>query len=213
ITLTTFEKEYSKSEMSYGKNLLTLKVALKFINNFLDTEIAIITKAEKNGQPVIIKALEQELETLVTLGTEKIKIKGKADRIDSIGNVIRIVDYKTGLVQNKELKLDNWEDICTESVLAKSFQLLMYAFMYQRMNPNITENIQSGIITFRELSVGLKTVKVNNNELLNDTILNEFELQLKQLLKDIFDPAIPFSQTSELANCEYCSFKGICNRA
>ncbi len=212
FTISAFEKEYSKSEMGYGKNLLTLKVALKFITNFLAAEIETINRSEKISQPIIIKALEQELETFITVDSEKIKIKGKADRIDSIGKITRIVDYKTGVVTNKELKLVDWNEIRTDSSLAKSFQLLMYAYMYQKMNPSITENIISGIITFRELSIGLKTVKVNNSELLNTSVLNEFEMQLKQLLKDIFDPSLPFLQTTELANCEYCPFKGICNR-
>jgi len=212
FTIAEFEKEYSKGEMSYGKNLLTLKVALKFIYNFLEAETETISQFEKNGQPVIIKALEQALETTVTIDSETIKIKGTADRIDNIGKTTRIIDYKTGLAFNKELKLDDWDTIRSDSNLAKSFQLLMYALMYQKMNPTITENIVSGIITFRELSVGLKTVKVNNSDVLNTIILNEFEGQLKKLLKDIFDPSIPFTQTTEVTNCEYCTFKGVCNR-
>ena len=141
-----------------------------------------------------------------------IKIKGKADRIDSIGAITRIVDYKTGLADNKELKFEDWDVIRTDANLAKSFQLLMYAFLYQKMNPAITENILSGIITFRELSAGLKTVKANGSELLNTTILNEFEFQLQKLMSDIFNPDLPFKQTTEIENCEYCAFKGICNR-
>lgn len=212
FTVNAFEKEYSKSEMSYGKNLLTLKVALKFINNFLDTEIESIKKTEKAGQPLIIKALELSLETIITVGSEKIKIKGKADRIDSIGKTTRIVDYKTGQATNKELKLENWNAIRIDPDLAKSFQLLMYAYIYQKMNPAITENIISGIISFRELSGGLKTVKVNDTDVLNVPVLNEFETQLKLLITDIFDPSLPFTQTTELASCEYCNFKGVCNR-
>ncbi|MGQ0828034.1 MAG: PD-(D/E)XK nuclease family protein [Bacteroidota bacterium] len=212
FTIAGFEKEYSKGEMSYGKNLLTLKVALKFIYNFLDAETQAIDRFEKNGQPVIIKALEQALESTITVGSHEIKIIGTADRIDNIGKTTRIIDYKTGLAFSKELKLDNWDTIRSDSSLAKSFQLLMYALMYQKMNPSITENIISGIITFRELSVGLKTVKVNNSDILNTAVLNEFEDQLKNLLKDIFDPSLPFTQTTESTDCEYCAFKGVCNR-
>ena len=84
--------------------------------------------------------------------------------------------------------------------------------MYQKMNPAITENILSGIITFRELSAGLKTVKVDGVDLLNTEILNGFEVQLQTLLAEIIDPEMPFIQTSEIGNCEYCNFKGICNR-
>jgi hypothetical protein len=88
----------------------------------------------------------------------------------------------------------------------------MYAWMYQKMNPAILDNMVSGIITFRELSAGLKTVKINNNDLLNVSILSEFEEQLQMLLSEIFNPEIEFKQTDDLNNCEYCAFKGICNR-
>ena len=141
-----------------------------------------------------------------------VKIKGKADRIDGAGATTRIIDYKTGLAENNELKLEEWDDIRSNSNLAKSFQLLMYALMYQKMNPAVTDNLVSGIISFRSLSDGLKTVKVQQKELLNTEVLTNFEEQVKQIIRDIFDPAIPFQQTTEIDNCTYCVFKGICNR-
>lgn len=211
-TLAFFKVKYSETEVSYGKNLLTFKVALKFINNFLDAEIVNIQSVEKNGTPIIIKALEQELESDISIGPNTIKVKGKADRIDSVGSTTRIVDYKTGLADSKELKLEDWDDIRTNAGLAKSFQLLTYAWLYQKENPAIEENIVSGIITFRELSAGLKTVKVNDSANLNVGILADFEKQLHLLLSEIFDTNLRFTQTKEVDNCEYCAFKGICNR-
>lgn len=212
LTISVFEKEYSKTEISYGKNLLTIKVALKFLNNFLDSEIKAIGKYEKDSTPLIIKNLEQKLETILTINSQTIKLHGNADRIDNVGSLTRIIDYKTGIADNKELKLEEWSNIQTDSTLAKSFQLLMYAWMYQKMNPAILDNMVSGIITFRELSAGLKTVKINNSDLLNVPILNKFEEQLKNILSEIFNPEIEFKQATDFNNCEYCSFKGICNR-
>ncbi|MCW3102686.1 MAG: nuclease family protein [Bacteroidetes bacterium] len=212
LTMKAFDEYYSRSEISYGKNLLTLKVALKFIANFLDAEIAAVAAAEKKGQPVIVKALEQSLETELIIAGAAIKIKGKADRIDSVGSITRIVDYKTGLAANNELKFDDWDLIRTDGTLSKSFQLLMYAYLYQKMNPAIKDNLQSGIITFRELSAGLKTVKANGNEFLDESVLKEFEAQLEILLTEIVDPEIPFTQTTEVINCVYCSFRGVCHR-
>ncbi|MCE3280057.1 MAG: nuclease family protein [Bacteroidetes bacterium] len=212
LTLKAFEEYYNRSELSFGKNLLTIKVALKFISNFLDAEIASINAAAKNHEPYIIKSLEQELGSELEVNGKVIKLKGKADRIDSVGRVTRIVDYKTGLANNNELKFDDWDLIRTENGLSKSFQLLMYAYLYQRMNPAVTENIQSGIITFRELSAGLKSVKANGVEFLNEGILKEFEEQLQILLTEILDPSVDFVQTLDLDNCIYCSFKGVCNR-
>ncbi len=55
-TLAVFEEEYSKTEISFGKNLLTLKVALKFINNFLNEEIKNISSNEVNSKHTMIKA-------------------------------------------------------------------------------------------------------------------------------------------------------------
>ncbi len=211
-TLALFKKQYSETEVSYGKNLLTFKVALKFINNFLASEIESIKKSEKSGQPILIKALEQDLESSFVIGSQNIKIKGKADRIDTVGSLTRIVDYKTGLADNKELKFDDWEAIRLDVTLSKSFQLLTYAWLYQKMNPEIKENIVSGIITFRELSAGLKTVKVKDSTNLDVSVLSEFEIQLRQLLSEIFDTELRFTQTNDSDNCEYCAFKGICNR-
>jgi hypothetical protein len=212
LAIKGFEKNYSRAEISYGKNLLTLKVALKFISNFLDAEIAAVSAAEKRGEPVIIKALEEKLTAEMVIGTATVTIKGTADRIDSVGSTTRIVDYKTGMAANNELKFDDWDLIRTDTNLGKSFQLLMYAYLYHKMNPHITENLQSGIITFRELSAGLKSVKVNGNTYLDSETLKEFESQLQTLLTDILDPSKNFIQSEDVANCIYCSFKGICNR-
>lgn len=212
LTISVFEKEFSKTEISYGKNLLTVKVALKFLSNFLNSEIKNINKYEKESKPVIIKALEQPLEADITVGIQKVKLHGKADRIDSVGALNRFVDYKTGKAEDKELKLTEWAELKNNVGLAKSFQLLMYAWMYQKMNPSITDNMVSGIITFRELSAGLKTVKINNDDNLNVSVLVQFEEQLKTILLEIFNPETEFSQTVDIENCEFCAFKGICNR-
>ena len=55
LIIDTFEKTYSRSEISYGKNLLTIKVASKFITNFLKREQHEVAKAEKSGHPNLIK--------------------------------------------------------------------------------------------------------------------------------------------------------------
>jgi len=212
LTAAAFEKKYSSKEISFGKNLLTIKVALKFLNNFLDTEIALLNTLELQGTPMIIKALEEELASEIIIGNEIIKIKGTADRIDSVGNITRIVDYKTGVAKDSELKFEDWDLLTEDSNLSKSFQLLMYAFMYQKMNPAIKENIRSGIITFRSLSSGLKSVNIGGKMILDSDLLSEFDDQLQKLLSTIFDASLPFKQTEDADKCFYCSFKGICNR-
>jgi len=210
LTKEVFEKEYSKTELYFGKNLLTLKVALRFILNFLDSELKLL-KSNKNS-PLLIKHLEQVLETHLEIDGLKINLKGNADRVDAHGDTVRIIDYKTGVVNDNELQINEFDVLKRDSKYAKSFQLLMYAYMYQKIAATPAHKIVSGIITFRGLGKGLKTVKINKAPLLSEESLLGFETLLKGVIAEIFDTSIEFRQTEEDENCLYCSFKGICNR-
>jgi len=209
-TKKAFEEMYNKNDLLYGKNLLIQKVAEKFIQGFLSREAEYI---KENKEDLFIKVIEEELnaEVVIEAIEKKIKIKGKIDRIDGFGNTTRIIDYKTGSVDDKELKIKEWDSLA-DVKLNKSFQLLMYGLLYNKVNLERKENLQSGIISFRKLSEGLKKVKVNDLDYLDETTLQTFEEQLKKLITEIYNPQIPFSQTKDLTICEYCSFKMICNR-
>jgi hypothetical protein len=211
-----FIKEYGSSDLKFGKNLLIMRVALKFIHNLLDREVLFVEENEKAGREIRIQVLEEELKSTVTVETEKgpaqVNLRGKADRIDKLGRITRIIDYKTGVVENRELAVKEWEAINSDPDLAKSFQLLMYAYMYHNAHPEVSNDLQSGIITFRQLSAGIKPVTVTGTDVLTEDMLHKFEEQLKQLLKEIYDPKQPFKQTTSVEYCEWCSYKSICNR-
>lgn len=212
-----FEEEYSKNDLKYGKNLLTVKMAEKILQQFLSGEGSFV----KNNV-VTVESLEGELTIDLTpnpspLGEggespKTIRLKGKIDRIDVVNNMVRIIDYKTGSVENKELKMDNWDELLSNPDLSKSFQLLMYAWLYKKQHPENQKTVQSGIISFRKLSEGIKNIFVNGSDQLNDDVINHFEEQLKKLIGEIYDTSIPFAQTTDIKRCEYCSFKMICNR-
>lgn len=211
-----FTKRYSSADLEYGKNLLVMKVALRFIHNFLDSEIKFIEEGDRTKKPLVLKALEKKLFAAVPVqtaqGETEVQLFGKADRIDISGGITRIIDYKTGIADNRELFVKEWEQVNSDPDLAKSFQLLMYAYMYQRANPSLRDNIQSGIVTFRQLSAGMKPVNVGGKDVLSEVVLKEFETQLKSLLNEIYDITRPFSQTASLQYCEFCSYRSVCNR-
>ena len=39
-----------------------------------------------------------------------------------------------------------------------------------------------------------------------------FEENLKRLVAEIFDPAVPFDQTQDYKRCTFCDFAGLCRR-
>ncbi|MBK7651653.1 MAG: PD-(D/E)XK nuclease family protein [Flammeovirgaceae bacterium] len=43
-------------------------------------------------------------------------------------------------------------------------------------------------------------------------LLPEFEIHLKELLEEIFDPAQVFDQTPFMEKCRYCPYQNICYR-
>jgi hypothetical protein len=197
--------------MGNGKNFLTKRIAMHYLQRYFDLELRRINRFYKEGIPFIVQALETELCISIELDTRTITLRGTADRIDQIGDTVQLIDYKTGKASDKELRFANWNEIQTNAGIGKSFQLLMYALLYQRENADKT-NLSSGIISFRELSRGIKKVQTPDGDMLTASILNNFEAELRQLLQTIFDPSLAFQQTEDQEICRICSFASVCGR-
>ena len=217
-TMLAFKVIYKDGDVRYGKNLLISKVANTILKNFLRSESELLKKIEKENGSMFIKLLEEPMETNITLKTTNetidVKLKGNVDRIDVINNTYRIIDYKTGRTEAKELKLIDWESLIHDRQYSKSFQLLIYAYLFHKKYPEIDftsrYEITSGIYSLRQISSGLMSVATPDRD--NSVIFQKTEDYIKTMLCEMFDKDIPFSQTEELNNCHYCSFVSICNR-
>lgn len=189
-----FAKTYAEGDITQGKNLIAYNVILRYIEKFIDLEISHIKQ-----NTIKIIALEQNLK--VTLNLPELDfpviLKGKLDRIDEENGLLRIIDYKTGRVEPKNVSIKNWEDVTSEYSFSKAFQLLCYSVMYNSENP-ISE-IQAGIITFKNLNAGLLKFsyqegarKAPNDSIINQETLSLFSIELKQLILEICNPNSPF---------------------
>ncbi len=191
---------------------MIVSVAKKFIHNHFKKEISVVEENTKQGRHLIVKELEKELKIFIDVNNIPVLVKGVCDRVDSMGQMLRIIDYKTGAAGLKELQINGWEEIYTNPELNKGFQLLMYALLYMENTPDMPHEFISGIISFRELSAGLKAVKVNGSELLTKEVLVHFKNELSKLLSTLYDTQAPFKQTNNEETCTYCPYKSICNR-
>ncbi|HEX2898957.1 MAG TPA: PD-(D/E)XK nuclease family protein, partial [Bacteroidia bacterium] len=136
---------------------------------------------------------------------------GFVDRVDRTGGRIRIIDYKTGQVDN--LRVKNFIDLKEGNPVREVFQLGSYAFLYHR-NHHPDRAVYPGIFAMRNLPEGFLTLeygpqKVGDFDLLS---LAEFEGLLVNIFDDILDPELPFSQTIDENRCKFCPYKVICNR-
>ncbi|MCX6180857.1 MAG: PD-(D/E)XK nuclease family protein [Bacteroidetes bacterium] len=198
-------EEVKISEIAQGKNHLTFNIAVDVVTQFLRNEITFIEERKSENKYLTIVSLEQkiegELEIEVRGKTHKIKLKGIADRIDKVGDSIRLVDYKTGSVKDSELSF-TMDDITSKNK-GKALQLLWYSMLYLEQNPEV-KMVTPGIISFRSLSKGIIGIKFNNSDTVNRTTCVEFKEQLKLVFENLFSGNVRYTHNSEAKYCQYC---------
>jgi hypothetical protein len=154
----------------------------------------------------------------ISVNGEKIsvKIKGKADRVDRLGNRVRVIDYKTGKVEIGDVRLfsrkvDVWSKMFGGDK-DKAFQLMMYAWLY---HPNLDSRfeLETGIsaMKYRSKYMPLNFLE-EHDSIVNSERLTRFESDLKSLIEGIFDSASDFTQCEDKKQCKFCDYSFICGR-
>ncbi|MGB5420202.1 PD-(D/E)XK nuclease family protein [Algibacter sp.] len=194
-----FKNEYKEGDITKGKNLIVFEIAKRYVSNFLDLEI----KALEAGDQIKIIAIEANNDIKIDIPELNfpIRIRGKVDRVDECNGITRIIDYKTGNVQQNQVEIVNWEDISTDyKKYSKSFQVLTYVYMMQ-LEKKIQLPVEAGIISFKNLKEGFlkfakkeSTYSRNKNSLITDETLTNFEIELKKLIIEICNPNIDFTE-------------------
>jgi CRISPR/Cas system-associated exonuclease Cas4 (RecB family) len=142
-------------------------------------------------------------------------VSGKIDRVDRKGDVIRVIDYKTG---KDRLDFENVESLFRRDNKRNkaAFQTMLYALLYKSNSfRDSPAKVVPGLINRMNLfdddfKFGFKMGKdfLENA----DPLLPEFQNYLKALLEELFDPEIPFDQTKDVEFCKFCSYQHICYR-
>jgi ATP-dependent helicase/DNAse subunit B len=131
-----------------------------------------------------------------------VHITGKVDRIDEVDGVIRIIDYKTGKVEQKKVELVNWEDITTDyTKFSKPFQILTYAYMIMQ-EQQFEQPVEAGIISFKNLNAGFLKFSKKDKEgrgakkdsIITQETLTDFSVELERLILEICNLNIPFTE-------------------
>lgn len=192
--LIQFKKVYKEGEIKKGRNLLAFEVAKRNVKNFLELEL----KAIENGDEIQIIDLEAELfQTLEHPNLPfPVKIGGKVDRIERRNGRIRIVDYKTGKVEQRNVTLADWKGLTEDIKNEKIIQVLAYAFMYQEQAKG--QDMEVGIISFKNLKSGFLPFKFKQDkeitDLISSEIMQNYLDQIVILLQEILNVNIPFEE-------------------
>ncbi|GAA9725214.1 ATP-dependent deoxyribonuclease AddB [Helicobacter pylori] len=176
------------------KERLDTLIALKKIQAFYAKE------KERFKAKIKILDLEKSFETTI----QGVAFKGRIDRIDETAdNEIILLDYKF----KSDLKLDNMSEKQRGSLspieiaqISADYQMAIYAFALK--NLGYREPIKAFFYDLR------KGELLEEGELVLQAKMDHLEFSLIPKLKQ----EIVFEKTLEVKDCEYCSFKDMCNR-
>ena len=181
--------EIREGNIQSGKNRLIYEVAKKYVHNFLKSEEELL--ADDNNVLKII-SLEEDYRTDLYIPdlNETVHIKGQIDRIDELNGEVRIIDYKTGKVEQRNLNIGNLEKLRDEKH-HKAIQLLIYAILAISSGKiDVDKTLVAGNISFKNLKAGLLLLnfaeprKKHINEITKER-LETFQEILKSIVKDL----------------------------
>ena len=191
-----------------GFNYLNKTVIENMLKAFINYE----RKFLEEGHQISIIDTETELNKEIDYQGHKVLLHGFADRIDKVGEEIRIIDYKTGKVNPYDVKISDKVEGVT-SMAEKAIQLLMYKYLYLSENSEISEQqIKPGIVGFQKLSHGLYNLEISDAHELSYSFKETCDKYFNDFLEELFNIDIPFAQTEDVKNCSFCDFRNICIR-
>lgn len=140
-----------------------------------------------------------------------VNIKGSIDRIDICEGKVRLIDYKTGRGDLGFSDFDDMFDTSKSNRKSHILQVFFYALAYKNTSLPVVPAIYYLRDVFNE---NYDPRLIYNKEPMNNVegMMDEFTARLNNLIEEIFNPDIPFSQTENEAICKWCAFKDICRR-
>ncbi|MGE0561880.1 MAG: PD-(D/E)XK nuclease family protein [Flavobacteriales bacterium] len=202
LTVAAFIAEkFSVNDLKSGKNLITFNIALDYINSFLKNELRFLNTEKPQ---LLIKHLEKEFRYHLDFNQTKVLLKGKADRVDSFGSTVRILDYKTGTVDAKDLKINDLENVLDKQK-AKAFQVLFYAYLYSKESDASNIALNSGIVALKKKNDIYLPFMLAKEEKITPELLTDFEKVLIYLFNEMIDVSKPFTHNKDAKYCLYCN--------
>lgn len=202
-------------------NEYELKGDQLIVQSVIRTYIEQILNVDEAYAPFEIFDMEGKFTKWLTIDNRKICIGGRIDRIDSKAETLRVLDYKTGNSNDVKVfsSLESLFERDDHKHKGYIFQVFMYAMIAMELAEVRGQKIQPGLFFIRDSNVTNYNTMIVHKENNQDNLVldylpyhSEFNDRLIELLNDLFDPTIPFTQVENQNVCSYCSFKELCSR-
>ena len=200
-----------------GIQLINSAVIVKYIQQLLRNDLRYAPFTFVGSEQRIF----ENIEICTSTGDIQSRIGGIIDRIDSKGESLRIVDYKTGgdadtpanvqslFIPDKKRSNYVFQTFLYASIVCKKLRekndsrLVAPALLY--IHRAASENCSPVI----QMGEPRKPKEPVDNFAQHE---GDFRENLKTLLEDIFNPDISFTQTEIEDKCAYCDFRALCKK-
>ena len=201
---TVIQDMFRQGLPNAGYNYLNQLAIDRLLQNYLQYE-----EKQLSEHDLCITHLEQLLSTNLSINNKDYCIAGTADRIDRFNGLIRIVDYKTGVVEEKDVVVPKTINQLTD-IPEKAMQLLIYKYLYLKANKGTNPKEVTACL-FALLNQRVCYELQIENEALNNNFIGEMDRILTEIITTMTDPTTPFAQPDSSKACHYCDFKVICS--
>lgn len=204
-----FKDKSEKNVAIEGNNLLISRVISKYVKRVIKLDI--------NSTP--FKYIQGEMPVEGTIKTQfgTVNLFGFIDRVDEVDGSIRIIDYKTG---KGKLEFRSFDDVFRSDLKSKDrpsfvLQTFLYSMLFAKNERSV--NLVPGIYYLKSVfseDFGVKLFDKQQKKSVESyqDYDNDLRNGLKLVLEEILNPEIPFTQTRQVENCEYCDYKDICRK-
>lgn len=203
-------KEMNSVEVS-GRNLVTEQIILDYVRRTLEYDLKLLQGSRSDGFRIL--GLEQFRETEF----QGFRIIGYIDRMDSyLPGKVRIVDYKTGRVEDDDFEITDANALkVADKLFGESnkgrpkiaLQLFIYGLLAEADCTLKGETIVNSIYSTGRLF----TSPIQDREQ-SGVFCDIVKDRLKDLLAQMTDTSVPFTHTKDAQTCRWCDFKAICGR-
>ena len=197
-----------------GLQIINREVIISYLRQLL--------KIDKELAPFTILGLEKKVSdhfaVTTSEGTHQITIGGVIDRLDKVGDHIRVIDYKTGNTASE--KTNNVKEVFSTEKIQKRhsdyyLQTMLYSSIVRHSREWNPGNLAvSPALLFIQHAAGKDydpTLCFNKDPISDIASFDEeFRERLATLLNEIFEPRTPFAPTEEHERCGTCPYKDLC---
>lgn len=212
---TLIKRQLNADEIA-GRNLVFEEILNKYVVKTLQTDLALMEEYNTDR----FRVIGLELERFWDFNGHK--FKGYIDRMDSFrDDEVRIVDYKTGKVDEKEVKIndENADDVVDalfspDTKSKNRPEIAVQLFVYDRF---VEKDVEDKSV----LNVLYPIPRLFSSPELASNILSSRECpdfddkvteKLEGLFAEMMDTGTDFRRTKDSDTCKYCDFKKICGR-